>query len=72
MFPAAVFLVLARGHRRIKLTQEGAYLYERAQEILSLTDQTTSQLQSGAVVSGTINIGAGESSTVGPVMQALA
>ncbi|MGM9892041.1 LysR family transcriptional regulator [Limosilactobacillus sp.] len=61
-----------RGHRRIKLTQEGSYLYARAQEILMLTDQTTDQLKSGAVVSGTINIGAGESGAIEPVMQVLA
>ncbi|WP_283621568.1 LysR family transcriptional regulator [Limosilactobacillus avium] len=57
-----------RGHRQIKLTQEGSYLFDRAQEITTLVDRTTDQLQKKAVVSGVINIGAGESRAVQPVM----
>lgn len=61
-----------RGHRQIKLTQEGYYLYERAQEITALVDKTTYHLQSNSVVSGTLDIGAGESSTLMPLMDVLA
>lgn len=60
-----------RGHRQIKLTQEGAYLFDRAQEIVALTDKTADQLHSKAVVSGTVNIGAGESGALQPVMDTL-
>lgn len=61
-----------RGHRQIKLTQEGYYLYERAQEITALVDKTTYHLQSNSVVSGTLDIGAGESSALIPLMDVLA
>ena len=61
-----------RGHRQIKLTQEGYYLYERAQEITALVDKTTYHLQSTSVVSGTLDIGAGESSALMPLMDVLA
>lgn len=61
-----------RGHRQIKLTQEGYYLYERAQEITALVDKTTYHLQSNSVVSGTLDIGAGESSALMPLMDVLA
>lgn len=61
-----------RGHRQIKLTQKGYYLYERAQEITALVDKTTYHLQSNSVVSGTLDIGAGESSALMPLMDVLA
>lgn len=61
-----------RGYRQIKLTQEGYYLYERAQEITALVDKTTYHLQSNSVVSGTLDIGAGESSALMPLMDVLA
>ena len=61
-----------RGHRQIKLTQEGYYLYERAQEITALVDKTTYHLQSNSLVSGTLDIGAGESSALMPLMDVLA
>ncbi|MCW3762900.1 LysR family transcriptional regulator [Weissella confusa] len=57
-----------RGHRKIKLTQEGYYLYERAQEITGLVDKTETDLQSQNVISGTLDIGAGESAAIQPVM----
>lgn len=53
-----------RGRRQIKLTQEGYYLYERAQEITALVDKTTYHLQANTVISGTLDIGAGESSAL--------
>lgn len=60
-----------RGHRQIKLTQEGYYLYERAQEITSLVDKTEYRLQSREIISGTIGIGAGESVAMQVVMDAV-
>lgn len=61
-----------RGHRQIKLTEEGYYLYERAQEITALVDKTTHYLQSNEVISGTLGIGAGESQALKPVMDVMA
>lgn len=60
-----------RGHRQIKLTQEGYYLYERAQEIMSLVAKTEYNLQSRDVISGTLDIGGGESSAMQVVMDVL-
>lgn len=60
-----------RGHRQIKLTQEGYYLYERAQEITALVDKTEYNLQSRDVISGTLDIGAGESNAMQLVMDVL-
>lgn len=61
-----------RGHRQIKLTEEGYYLYERAQEIIALVDKTTHHLQSNEVISGVLGIGAGESLALQPVMKTMA
>lgn len=58
-----------RGHRQLKLTQEGYYLLERAQEIIGLVDKTTYNLQKQDVISGTLDIGGGESSAMQSVMQ---
>lgn len=60
-----------QGHRQIKLTQEGYYLYERAQEITSLVAKTEYNLQSRDVISGTLDIGGGESSAMQVVMDVL-
>lgn len=61
-----------RGHRQIKLTQEGYYLFERAQEITALVDKTAYHLQANEVVSGTLDIGAGESGALMPLMAVVA
>lgn len=60
-----------RGHRQIKLTQEGYYLYERAQEIISLVAKTEYNLQSREVISGTLDIGSGESNAMQVVMDVI-
>lgn len=60
-----------RGHRQIKLTQEGYYLLERAQEIIGLVDKTTYNLQKQDVISGTLDIGGGESIAMKAVMQTI-
>lgn len=61
-----------RGYRQIKLTQEGYYLFERAQEITALVDKTAYHLQANEVVSGTLDIGAGESGALMPLMAVVA
>lgn len=61
-----------RGHRQITLTEDGYYLYERAQEIAALVDKTTYHLQSQEVISGVLGIGAGESQALQPVMDVVA
>ncbi|MFH5811264.1 LysR family transcriptional regulator [Companilactobacillus sp. FL22-1] len=57
-----------RGKRQIQLTQDGYYLLQRAQEIIGLVDKTTYNLQKQDVVSGTLDIGAGESVAIQCVM----
>jgi DNA-binding transcriptional LysR family regulator len=59
-----------RAHRHIQLTQEGHYLLDRAQQIIGLVDKTTYNLQKQDVISGTLDIGAGESVGIMPVMEA--
>ena len=50
-----------RGNRKLTLTQEGVFLRNRAQEILSLVDSTESALRTeGQELSGDITIGCGE------------
>lgn len=61
--------LLIRGKRQIQLTQEGYYLLERAQEIVNLVDKTTYNLQKRDAISGTLDIGAGESIALQSIMQ---
>lgn len=49
-----------RGSREITLTEEGIYLRNRANEILSLVNATTINLQKDELIAGEINIGSGE------------
>lgn len=60
-----------REHRHLALTQEGHYLLGRAQQIVGLVNKTTYHLQKQDVISGTIEIGAGESSGITPLMETL-
>ena len=60
-----------RGHRQIKLTQEGYYLYERAQDIVAMVNTTEYSLQSRGVISGTLDIGGGESPAMKIVMETI-
>ncbi|MBM6604483.1 LysR family transcriptional regulator [Pediococcus acidilactici] len=60
-----------REHRHSALTQEGHYLLGRAQQIVGLVNKTTYHLQKQDVISGTIEIGAGESSGITPLMETL-
>ena len=54
--------LFVRGHQQITLTSEGEYLRARASELVDLAEQTTANLQAGRAISGTLSIGAGESS----------
>lgn len=49
-----------RGHREISLTEDGYFLFERAQEINNLEKSTVSTLQNGKVLSGDLYVAAGE------------
>jgi len=63
--------LFTRGKRHLQLTQDGYYLLERAQEIISLVDKTTYNLQKQDVISGTLDIGAGESTALFGVMETI-
>lgn len=52
--------LFSRGSRRITLTEDGVFLYERAKEINSLMESTATALEKGATLTGTLNVGAGE------------
>ncbi|WP_295730522.1 LysR family transcriptional regulator [uncultured Limosilactobacillus sp.] len=52
--------LLIRGPRQISLTEDGYFLYNRAQEILSLSKNTENYLLQGKTLAGELNIGAGE------------
>lgn len=57
-----------RGHQEITLTQEGYYLQEHAEEIISLTNKTQQNLKHSQIISGELYIGAGESIAIKRVM----
>lgn len=57
-----------RGHQEITLTQEGYYLQEHAEEIISLTNKTQQNLKRSQIISGELYIGAGESIAIKRVM----
>lgn len=57
-----------RGHQEITLTQEGYYLQEHAEEIISLTNKTQQNLKHSKIISGELYIGAGESIAIKRVM----
>lgn len=57
--------LLIRGNRQVTLTEEGTYLLSKAQEIISLSDKTKSDLQNlGSLVNGEIYIGVGETAGI--------
>ena len=49
-----------RGKRFIKLTDDGKFLYSRAQEMLQIADSTSKVIRSGELVTGDLVIGIGE------------
>jgi DNA-binding transcriptional LysR family regulator len=59
-----------RGQRKLRLTDEGMLLRQRASEIISLVDKTNAELTSQEeVVDGCIAIGSGELASVGKLAQ---
>lgn len=60
-----------RGHRQITLTEEGEYLQARTKEIVQLADRTAANIQQEQVISGTLSIGAGESTGMRRIMTIL-
>lgn len=62
-----------RGPREITLTQDGHFLRQRASEIISLVDKTAFNLQSNVeIISGELDIGAGESIGMQRIMDVIA
>ena len=62
--------LLIRGKKKVTLTEDGAYLRSRAQEILSLLEKTESAFrESENVITGDVFIGCGEHRTSFAVMQ---
>lgn len=57
-----------RGHQEITLTQEGYYLQEHAEEIISLTNKTQQNIKRSQIISDELYIGAGESIAIKRVM----
>ena len=59
-----------RSKKKITLTEDGAYLRSRAQEILSLMEKTESAFrESGEAVTGDVYIGCGEHRSSYPIME---
>lgn len=52
--------LFSRGSRRIALTEDGTFLYERAREMTHLMEATTTALEKGATLTGELTVGAGE------------
>lgn len=62
-----------RGNRKITLTDDGIYLRKRAQEIVDLTDKTEAEFHlSDEIITGDINIGAGETESMRIVISVIA
>lgn len=60
-----------RGHRQIELTEDGYYLRDQARQIISMTDGTIASLERQKEVSGVLNIGAGQTPAIEPIMKVL-
>ena len=62
--------LLIRGKKKVTLTEDGAYLRSRAQEIISLMEKTESAFrESEDVITGDVFIGCGEHRTSFAIMQ---
>lgn len=62
--------LLVRGKKKVTLTEEGAYLRSRAQEILSLMEITEASFrQNEEIITGDVFIGCGEHRSTFPLMQ---
>lgn len=62
-------ILFIRGHRQIELTEDGYYLRDRARQITTIADNTIDSLEQQKTISGVLNIGAGESPALEPVMR---
>ena len=60
-----------RGRREISLTEDGNFLYRRAQEILRLTQDTQQKILAGQSLSGTLRSGIGEGAVNALILSAL-
>lgn len=60
-----------RGHRQITLTEDGYYLRDRARELVTIADNTKQALSNTKIVAGELNIGAGQTPALKPVMHVL-
>lgn len=60
-----------RGNRQIYLTEEGLYLQQQTEKILSLVDHTHQNLQTQKEVQGEISLGAGESPSTSIIAQVI-
>lgn len=61
-----------RGHRQIRLTEEGYFLRDRAQELVGIADQTEQLIKSSSLITGTLKIGAGQSIAMQRIMKVIA
>ena len=62
--------LLIRGRKKVTLTEDGAYLRSRAQEIISLMEKTEASFrESEQVITGDVYIGCGEHRSTYPIMQ---
>ena len=62
--------LLIRGKKKVTLTEDGAYLRSRAQEIISLMEKTEASFrESEQIISGDVFIGCGEHRSTYPIMQ---
>lgn len=58
-----------RGHRQITLTEEGYYLRDRARELVTIADNTAQTLEKSQIIAGELNIGAGQTPAMEPIMK---
>ena len=62
--------LLIRGKKKVTLTEDGAYLRSRAQEIISLMEKTEASFrESEQIITGDVYIGCGEHRSTYPIMQ---
>ena len=62
--------LLIRGKKKVTLTEDGAYLRSRAQEIISLMEKTEESFrESEEIITGDIHIGCGELYSLYPIIQ---
>ena len=62
--------LLIRGKKKVTLTEDGAYLRSRAQEILSLMEKIEESFrESEEIITGDIYVGCGELYSLYPIIQ---